>query len=245
MNVDLAREKVRDDGWFLLPNGFAERFRVKCIDWLSSAAMRAQIDPTLEAEFEDVVDKYKPVRKLRRLFWNDLEFWSEILELSGVFNLARQLMSGKPALIYHASFLKPKLIGSSVGFHQDQALWSHEYPDAFNLWIALTHSNSLNGCIELFPRSHTLGKLSHTKDPKYRWHPVVSEATPGLRQLVKVPMNAGDIIIWHRYLVHGSGPNLSNEDRLSMVLVFANPSHPGFTAKDVYTLPSGDGRISK
>jgi len=49
-------------------------------------------------------------------------------------------------------------------------------------------------------------------------------------------MSAGDIIIWHRYLVHGSGPNLSNQDRIGMVIVFADTSRPDFKAKDVYKL---------
>jgi ectoine hydroxylase-related dioxygenase (phytanoyl-CoA dioxygenase family) len=45
-------------------------------------------------------------------------------------------------------------------------------------------------------------------------------------------MNAGDVILWHRYMAHSSGPNLSNRDRMAMVMVFADAGRPAFQAHD-------------
>lgn len=236
-DLSSLREKFLNEGWVPISDAFAKEFRIQSLRWLMSAISRAENDPSLEAEFEEVsLNGHRPIRKLRRLFWNDSEFWSKVFELSGIFDLARRLINGKPAIIYHASFLKPKLVGSPVGFHQDQALWSHDYPDAFNVWIALTDCNSQNGCLQLFSRSHLYGLLPHIKDMTYPWHPVVSKEGTNLREPIQIQMSAGDIVLWHRYLVHGSGPNLSEQDRLGMVVVFADASKPNFKSKDLFEL---------
>jgi hypothetical protein len=230
-------KELEDKGWFVKTNAFGEEFRIKSINWLRAAVKRAKNDPALEPEFEaNSSGENKPVRKLRRLLWNDFDFWIKILELSGIFDLGRSLIRRKPSVIYHAAFLKSKSVGSAVGFHQDQGLWTYDYPDAFNVWIALTNCDSENGCLELFPGSHLFGLIPHVKESTHPWHPVVSTEKINLGRPMQIQMSAGDVIIWHRYLIHGSGPNLSNQDRLGMVLVFADASRPNFEAKDVYKL---------
>lgn len=226
-----------EEGWHLVKGGFGNGYLLEVQNWLQGAIGRAKIDPTLEAQFEEnYVDSMKPVRKLRRLLWNDIPFWSRILEQSGIFDLARRFVPGDPVIIHHAAFLKSKHVGTETGFHQDQGLWDHEYPNAINIWIALSDCNSANGCIQIFPRSHHLGLLPHIKTPEYPWHPVVDVNRLESKIPYDVSMPAGDVLVWHRYMVHGSGPNRSNQDRFGMVLVCADASQIGFETKDVYRI---------
>ena len=60
----------------------------------------------------------------------------------------------------------------------------------------------------------------------------------GVPEPIDVVMDPGDVLVWHRYMVHGSRPNQSRQARTSMVLAFADASAPGFAAKDVYRCSS-------
>lgn len=223
-------------GWAVSGDVLTPRLREAAVEWLALAAARAESQPTLEAEFErQTLDGLPVIRKLRRLLWNDPSFWRDWLRRSGIFEFgASAIAGGDPAVVFHAAFFKPRLIGSPVALHQDQALWSHDYPDAVSMWIALSDSTERNGCLQLCPDSHLRGLIPHRDDPDYQWHPCLRPDLDGLSAPKKIPMNAGDVLVWHRYMVHGSEPNLSSEDRLGMVLVFVSAAAPNFRAKDVF-----------
>jgi ectoine hydroxylase-related dioxygenase (phytanoyl-CoA dioxygenase family) len=208
------------------------------INWLNSASTKADTTPSLEAEFEmNTPEGPRSVRKLRRLLWNDMPFWSEVLEQSKILELGAAFIEESPTVVFHAAFLKPRLIGSEVAFHQDQALWNYDYPDAISMWIALTDSQKHNGCLQLFPHSHLRGLIPHREDASYPLHPCLSPDVDGLTQPEKLPMHAGDVVVWHRYMVHGSDANLSNDDRKGMVIVFVNGARPDFKARDIFRVP--------
>jgi ectoine hydroxylase-related dioxygenase (phytanoyl-CoA dioxygenase family) len=232
--------ELHEQGWYLSRQGYGEAYRLAALEWLRSAAAHAESDQGLEAQFEEgYLAGKRPVRKMRRLFWNDPQFWKENLEASGVFQLARTLVPGETTLILHATFMKSREVGSTVGLHQDQALWDNPYPGAVSVWIALTDSMPVNGCLIFYPDTHHCGLIPHTPDPADPWHPIVTEDTLNRIELNtprEVPMAAGDILSWHRYMVHGSGPNRSDHDRIGTVLVFANAAEPDFVAKDTYRL---------
>lgn len=230
-----SRSPYETSGWAVSKNVLTSGLRGSAVEWLTEAAARAEREPTLEPEFEQQrLDGLPAVRKLRRLLWNDMPFWTDWLRRSGIFELGASFIGRDPAIVFHAAFLKPRRIGSMVALHQDQALWSNDYPDAVSVWIALSESNERNGCLQLCPDSHLRGLIPHRVDPKYPWHPCLHEDADGLSKPQKIPMDAGDVLAWHRYMVHGSEPNPSAEDRMGMVLVFVNAAAPNFKGKDVF-----------
>jgi hypothetical protein len=229
----------REKGWCLFPRAYPEEYRRSALGWLRRAEQEARHDPGFEAQLEEEDLDGRPVtRKLRRLLWNDPEFWAPNLEESGIFDLGRGFLGGEAAVVFHAAFLKPRRVGSPIGLHQDQGLWEHTYPGAVSLWIALTDSTPENGCLEVYSGSHREGLIVHAEDAGDRWHPTVDGRLPTLdgREPEAVPMAAGDVLVWHRHLLHGSGPNRSEHDRVGMVLVFADAGRPDFQAKDVHHL---------
>src|SRR5215218_6743429 len=125
--------ELRNEGWSLIKGGFGREFITSAIEWICKTATQADNDKRLEAEFEEnSLNGTKQIRKLRRLIWNDIIFWTDLFTRSGIFDLGRSLVPGDLAVIYHAAFLKPKIVGSAIEFHQDQALWSYDYPNAVN-----------------------------------------------------------------------------------------------------------------
>jgi hypothetical protein len=207
--------------------------------WIEQFDAEQQPPATMEPEYEISTSGRPRLRKLRRLFWNDPAFWKPALERSGLFELARNLVYKKTTLIFHAAFMKPSSIGSQVGFHQDQALWDYEYPRAISIWVALSSSRVANGCLIGYPGSHKLGLVPHRASGS--WHPTIPVSAVDLAKPVFIEMDAGDVAWWHRYFIHGSGPNRSNVDRRGMVLVFANADDKNFCARDKYSLWSKGG----
>jgi ectoine hydroxylase-related dioxygenase (phytanoyl-CoA dioxygenase family) len=237
-----ALSSYRTSGWAVLRKVLTPQLRESAAGWLREAAARAEGEPRLEPEFEPrALDGRRAVRKLRRLLWNDLPFWTDWLRRAGIFKLGGAFVGDDPAVVFHAAFLKPRAVGSRVALHQDQALWGNDYPDAVSVWIALSDSGERNGCIQLCPGSHLLGLIPHRDDPEYPWHPCLDPERDGLPAPQNVPTSAGDVLAWHRYTVHGSGPNLTQEDRVGMVVVFANASAPNFKARDLFRVRTQRG----
>ena len=237
LEVDKDHNDFKDDGYCLYRNVFPPIACKSAIDWIAEACNSLKNRPGLEPKFEiDSLTGTPPVRKIRRILWNDIPFWSDLFKSTGIFSLGSNFVLGDATLIRHAAFLKPKKIGGSVAFHQDQILWEYEYPKAINLWIALEPTTSKNGCMELCPGSHHNGQLPHNNDPQYSWHPSLKPNKLMLESPKSIDMDQGDVLIWDRYTVHGSGPNKSEQDRKAMVLVFANSSTPDFKTKDQFSL---------
>lgn len=224
-------------GWCLLPKAFPDWAIEASLDWLMAASQSAAQEYGMEPQFElsDVANAHSIiVRKLRRLFWHDQPFWKKILESSGVFALASRFIPENLALIRHAAFLKPSQVGSEVAPHQDQVLWEYDYPKAISLWISLSQATQENGCLKLSYGSHLGGKIVHQSDGLYPWHPYIKADNEAIAKLKPLTTEPGDIVIWHRYLVHGSSANLSSANRIGMVLVFADAGLPNFRTKDIF-----------
>jgi len=238
-----ARSSYETEGWTVFRNVLRPSLRISAVNWLYAAAARAGDDAALEAEFEpEMPERPLSVRKLRRLLWNDAPFWTGWLLESGIFELGSSFITREPAVVFHAAFFKPGTIGSKVAFHQDQALWDNDYPEAVSVWIALSDSTERNGCMQLCPGSHRRELIPHRSDTQYPWHPYLDPVRDDLPAPKRIPMAQGDVLIWHRYLVHGSDPNVASEDRLGMVVVFANGASSSFKAKDVWRIENSRTR---
>lgn len=229
--------EYRSQGYCVFKNALSAQAICAIDRWLDDACDRASATPTLEPQFEDTDQQSgRTVRKLRRLFWNDPAFWERTLANEGVFDLARNVVSAAPALVFHAAFLKPAGIGSPVAYHQDQALWTYSYPNAANFWLAVTPSRLENGCIRICPGSHLKGLIPHRANPDYPFHDSIDLEVQGLHS-VPVEMDAGDVLLWDRYIAHGSEANRSAMNRKGVVMVFVDSLQPDFRVTNCFLVP--------
>ena len=119
-------------------------------------------------------------------------------------------------------FLKPKQTGLKAPYHQDNYYWNIVNKKALNVWIACSPSNSKNGGVGYYLKSHLDGLVKH----ELSYLPGSSQQIPSnyLRKKKyekKIPsLVAGDCIIHHCEVIHGSKPNESNFDRVGLVISF-------------------------
>ncbi|MBM7167723.1 phytanoyl-CoA dioxygenase family protein [Streptomyces sp. G44] len=223
------------DGFHPLPGLLAEADVHRAVEFFDRLDGAAEVPPSYEAEYDEG-DGLRRLRKLRRLLWNDPQIWGPLLNRAGVPALAREVIGEDAAVVFHAAFLKPALVGTEVALHQDQALWSHQYPKAFSVWFALTEVSPANGGLFGSRGSHGGGHIPHRARPSYRWHDSLDAAEDGLDEPVQFRLAPGDGVMWDRYFAHGSAANTSPRDRRGMVVVLADASSPEFRAKDSFPL---------
>ena len=119
-------------------------------------------------------------------------------------------------------FLKPRKTGMKAPLHQDNFYWNISNKKALNVWIACSSSNKKNGGVFYYLKSHKDGLIDHElsfqagssqqipnkllKKSKYKKH------YPNL--------SAGDCIIHHCEIIHGSDQNKSIKDRVGIVISY-------------------------
>ncbi|MET9380883.1 phytanoyl-CoA dioxygenase family protein [Streptomyces sp. NPDC002928] len=238
---DIDYDSYARDGHHLLPGLLADKDQRRAVEFFDAFDAADEVPDSYEAEYDKgdadgTEGGPRRLRKLRRLLWNDPELWGPLLVRSGVTDIARRLIGDGAAVVFHAAFLKPARVGTEVTLHQDQALWTYQYPKAFSVWFALTPVSPANGGLFGSPGSHAGGHIPHRERPHYRWHPGLDAAEDGLREPVQFELDPGDAVMWDRYFAHGSAANTSPHDRRGMVVVFADASDPEFRAKDSFPL---------
>ena len=119
-------------------------------------------------------------------------------------------------------FLKPKKTGKKSPVHQDNYYWNIKNKKAVNVWLACTASNKKNGGVFYFKKSHKDGILNH----EISFQAGSSQKIPDkivkkMRYKKFFPsLQPGDCIIHHCEVAHGSNKNISNLDRVGLVISY-------------------------
>lgn len=115
-------------------------------------------------------------------------------------------------------------ISRTTDWHQDAGvLW----PEADNhlvvtTWIPLVDVPIERGCLQVLPGSHKYGLVEHGTGTGNRIAP--ERFPPGER--LPLPIKAGDMILFHNYVLHAAVPNTSDAIRWSMDLRWQDPAKP-------------------
>jgi ectoine hydroxylase-related dioxygenase (phytanoyl-CoA dioxygenase family) len=89
--------------------------------------------------------------------------------------------------------------------------------DCYNLWVPLVPVTQKNGALRVLPGSHKLGKLKHHFfDDSNKGHGLI-EGQFDESKIVTPSLDAGDAILFHPLLIHGSSSNQSDSIRWTMV----------------------------
>lgn len=135
-----------------------------------------------------------------------------------ITGIAQDIIGPNVQLHHNKMFIKPPEKGSPFPMHQDHAYFPHEKDSMIAAIIHLDDAPEEKGCLRVYPGSHKLGPLDATGDD----HALDPHAFP-IAGATPVAAAAGDAIFFSYLLVHGSGVNVSNEPRTTLLVQMRDP----------------------
>jgi hypothetical protein len=151
--------------------------------------------------------------------WNEAgdDLYGYVARDERLVRIARQLIETDTYLYSHKMTMKEPQQGGAWEWHQDFGYWYQNRclaPQMLSIWIALDRSVRANGCLQVLPGTHRIGRLDHIRvndqtvvDQEYL------DAAVERFPLVYVEMEPGDAIVFHCNLLHRSDANTSDEPR--------------------------------
>lgn len=148
-------------------------------------------------------------------------FLSRLAASSALAGLAAGLL-GAQASCFGATYIdKPPGSGLPALWHQDLGPWQERLAGApaLTVWLALSDADGSNGCLRVLPGSHVLPTRPLRPDPGESLFGVSMD--PGFVDesgARTIAVEAGDVVVHHANLVHGSLPNGSARRRLALAV---------------------------
>jgi phytanoyl-CoA hydroxylase len=119
-------------------------------------------------------------------------------------------------LLQEMALVKPPKISGDKPWHQDAAYFRGSDPGLmFGVWIALDPATRENGCMEVIPGSHLRGPAPHVPAEDIN----LCTIRPDLLRLderVALPMDPGDVLIFHSLIHHYTAANRSDQRRRAL-----------------------------
>jgi non-heme Fe2+,alpha-ketoglutarate-dependent halogenase len=192
------------------------------------AAMSEAQAAAFRVRLEAFEAKYGPraAQILRQKSHLAVTFAAELIRLEPVLNAVESII-GPDILCWSSSFfIKNPHDNKFISWHQDVQYWGLEADDIVTAWIALTPSNTGNGCMRVMPRSH-LTTLSHkdTRNPDNmltRGQEIAAEVNEDLA--VDLVLEPGQFSLHHERTVHGSKRNEGAERRIGFSVRYLRPT---------------------
>ena len=138
--------------------------------------------------------------------------------------------------MYHMSsklIMKDAGVGGAFVWHQDYGYFYENgciTPDMISVWLPLDPVRKINGCLEVLPGSHKMGRQTHVgQGDLAQVDPSRQEAIEARYPKEYVEMDPGDVLLFDANLLHTSGKNESKDmRRWALVLVFNKVANAPF-----------------
>ena len=119
--------------------------------------------------------------------------------------------------------VRPKVPGVAAGavpWHQDKSYWPEANANpVITVWIPLVDATLENGCLHIWPRTHTTQVLSfHTETLTGTAYAEIDDEHLKKIEAVPLPLAAGGAILFNDRCIHRSTPNNSDRVRWSVDL---------------------------
>ncbi|MEM7221151.1 MAG: phytanoyl-CoA dioxygenase family protein [Pseudomonadota bacterium] len=143
-------------------------------------------------------------------------------------------------------FIKEPRSGDFVSLHQDANYWGLEPHEVLTAWIALSDASEATGPMRFLPGTHRGVLFEH--DNTFAPHNLLSRgqtiAAPiDESRAVSAPLAAGEMSLHHVRLIHGSGPNETDDRRIGMVARYCRTDVRQTKGRDTAVLAAGKDRF--
>ena len=134
-------------------------------------------------------------------------------------------IAGPDLVLWGSSvFYKRAVAGPATAWHQDAQAWPMIKPLATtSVWIAASDSTVENGCLRVIPGSHRAKQVGRHGFAHPTGSIVARSLEPGEfdeRVARDVELEAGQVVLFDVYTVHGGGPNRGTRPRAGYALRF-------------------------
>jgi len=130
---------------------------------------------------------------------------------------------GPDVMVWNSVLFSKEPGGREVPWHQDLDFLLLDPHVNVSVWLAIDRSTRKNGCLQVIPGSHACQVPHRRRQKRYQF---MAHAEPGYvdkSRAVDIELEPGQFIIFHRDLLHHSGPNLSTERRLGLTVRYTVP----------------------
>lgn len=135
-----------------------------------------------------------------------------------LLGLVEKIMGAKPKLTQDQALLKPPSGGAEKPWHQDMAYGNLTYDKpVIGAWIALDPAEIDNGCMHVIPRSHMDGAIPHYAVRDWQ----ICDTNIPVQRDTAVPLQPGEVLLFHGLLMHGTPPNFSTKRRRALQFHYA------------------------
>ena len=220
LSAPISNEQVREyhDQGFVLAKNFFGR---KEITMLREAAKQDRV-----LDQHSVSTRDGEGGQVRLSLWNHPgdTIYGMFARCESLVNSAETILGGEVYHYHSKMIMKDAKVGGAWTWHQDYGYWYENgvlFPLLTSAFIAVDPATKENGCMQVIPRSHELGRIEHvlSGDQAGANKDRVTEILKRL-PLVHVEMEPGDMLFFDCNLLHRSDQNLSENPRWSMICCY-------------------------
>ncbi|MAV46885.1 MAG: phytanoyl-CoA dioxygenase family protein [Alphaproteobacteria bacterium TMED89] len=143
-----------------------------------------------------------------------------IVHDSRVLDAVEDVIGGDILAAGSTLFIKEPHSGGFISWHQDARYAGMEPHNWVTGWVAISNVTEENGCMQMIPGSHIDPLRDHVDTFGENNLLTRGQEVQGIDEgdAVAVPLKPGQMSLHHPRIVHGSGPNQSNERRIGFAL---------------------------
>lgn len=188
-------------------------------------------------ELEPLLDAYRQDTSVRGSLYGMVDsegaphpicIWTELGDdIIGLIPRMTRMVDATEALMaetcyhWHSKItVKPPGCVALIDWHQDFASWYDDgvpFPKLLTVGIAVEPATKENGCLQLVPGSHEIGRMDFLDTESFKKRLEHAQKTLGV---VYCEMKAGDAVFFHCNTLHGSASNESDTSRLMLFVSY-------------------------
>src|SRR5579885_2344318 len=234
--IMLTAEQIAfySDNGYLLVEGLLSRAEAAMLrEECHQLAARLAALYNTEATWASARELGNAAKVTRLTHCHDVQFqsaaFSRLIVDDRLTSAAAALIGSENVQLHHTKmFIKPPEKGSPFPLHQDHPFFPHERHSMIAAIVHFDDAPVEKGCVCVVPGSHKLGPLEH--EPEGSWHLPVDRYP--LASAIPCPARAGDVLFFSYLTIHGSGVNVSDEARTTLLIQMRDPADPPLNTGD-------------
>jgi hypothetical protein len=230
----LSKEQVafyHEHGWLHIPKVYSPeetKQLQEALDWVIgnwAVKDKGWSGPWRQKYMDEITEK-----KSKLIALHDLQYysqtWMQAVTNRRVAEAMHDLLDG-PVEFHHSTLhVKPPGTGHPFPMHQDWPFYEHTDGRYVDVLVHLDDTRHENGEIRFLDGSHKRGKIKHvTQTAEGPCTPHLSFDEYKLEETVPVSAQAGDLVIFNIYTIHGSYINTTDKMRRLVRVGYRHPEN--------------------